>query len=396
MPHSKKEQELIQMIKRYVEGKASAEEIDFLSHYFDSFDNQPDVLATKSEEEKNVIGEKIWAKVMDRTVFQKKERAKVLSIARKRWYNVAAAASVILLVSLAIYFLKPTPSKEIAKNFAPVKQLKNDAVPGGNKAVLTLADGSTILLDSIGNGNLAQQGNSRVIKLNDGKLAYQLEEGKTQQAEKLAYNTVSTPRGGQYQLTLSDGSKVWLNAASSITFPTSFEGNKRDVTLSGEAYFEVAHNAKMPFHVKVGDMQVQVLGTHFNINAYGDDELIKTTLLEGSVKVTKGNSNILISPGEQARVDNSSSKITVKKDVDLDEVIAWKNGLFQFNKADIKTIMQQVSRWYNVNVLYQGNIPKREFSGKIQRDLNLSQLLDLLGKNKIHFKIEGQTLLIIP
>jgi ferric-dicitrate binding protein FerR (iron transport regulator) len=255
-----------------------------------------------------------------------------------------------------------------------------------------LANGKKIVLDSMSNGVVAVQSGAKILLKND-----QVSYNNTREAEAVSYNTMSTPRGRQYTLVLSDGSKVWLNAASSITFPTSFMGKERNVEITGEAYFEVAHDAERPFKVKVGDMQVQVLGTHFNVNAYEDEGDIKTTLLEGSVKVSKGNENTLIVPGEQAVILNSPSGvggITVKKDIDLDEVVAWKNGLFNFNNADLKTVMRQLSRWYNVNIIYTGEIPNRVFGGEMQRDLHLSQVLKLLEKNNVHFKIDGKNIVV--
>src|SRR6185312_1588485 len=195
---------------------------------------------------------------------------------------------------------------------------------------------------------------------------------------------------------LSDGSKVWLNAESAITFPTAFTGNERKVTIKGEAYFEVAHDASKPFQVTVNGMQVQVLGTHFNINAYEDDDYIKTTLLQGSVKVTKGNESVLIAPGEQAKVNNASGDIKIKKDVDLDEAVAWKNGFFYFSHADLQTVLRQFSRWYDVDVEYEGVLPKRLFEGKIQRSLNLSEALRILETNDVHFKIMGKKIEVTP
>jgi ferric-dicitrate binding protein FerR (iron transport regulator) len=270
--------------------------------------------------------------------------------------------------------------------------LLNDVAPGGNKAILTLANGSKIILSNAKNGALTQQGNTKVVKLDDGKLAYQPD--KTNAPIAVEYNTVSTPRGGQYQLTLSDGSKVWLNAESAITFPTSFTGKERKVSIKGEAYFEVAHDASKPFQVTVNGMEVQVLGTHFNINAYNDEGEMKTTLLEGAVKVSKVSVSKLIIPGEQAVVSLTEPIIVVQQ-ADVDEAVAWKNGLFHFDNADLQQVMRQLSRWYDVDVVYIGTIPKREFAGEMQRDLRLSQVLELLEKNEVNFKIQGKKIMVL-
>ncbi|HZW69216.1 MAG TPA: FecR domain-containing protein, partial [Hanamia sp.] len=266
--------------------------------------------------------------------------------------------------------------------------------PGGNKAILTLANGSQIILSNAQNGALAQQGNTKVVKLDDGKLAYRQDEITV--APVIEYNTVSTPRGGQYQLTLSDGSKVWLNAASAITFPTAFAGKERKVEIKGEAYFEVTHDASKPFEVTVNGMQVAVLGTHFNINAYDDEGNTKTTLLEGSVKVSKGNLHRIIVPGEQAVINNLSDIINVNNDANLDAVIAWKNGKFYFDHSNIRTVMNQISRWYNVDIEYSGNVSKI-FGGTISRNVSASNVFRILeATGGVHFKIEGKKVIVEP
>ncbi|MEO9145512.1 MAG: FecR domain-containing protein [Ginsengibacter sp.] len=295
-----------------------------------------------------------------------------------RWW--AVAASVLLILSVGYLFLVKQNKQQIAKIATQEKPI-HDIAPGGNRATLTLGNGNTINLDSAQNGSLAIQGNTQVVKLNDGQLAYQNENNSSATVQ---YNTITTPRGGQYQLTLADGSQVWLNAASSITFPTSFVGDTREVKITGEAYFEVAHNANMPFHVKVGNITVQVLGTHFNINAYEDEGVIKTTLLEGSVKVSEGKENVMIEPGEQAQIKNPSDKIIVKKDVDMEEVVAWKNGLFQFDNTNIQDIMRKISRWYDVEVVFEGDIPNTRFNGKIYRNVNASMVFKILEEGGIH------------
>jgi ferric-dicitrate binding protein FerR (iron transport regulator) len=260
---------------------------------------------------------------------------------------------------------------------------------------LTLSNRSDINLENVSNGTITKEGDTKISKLNDGQLVYNtLEEKPTQ----VLYNTVTTPRGGQYQLLLADGSKVWLNSASSIRFPVSFTGDARRVEVSGEAYFEVAKNASMPFKVDVaGKNEIEVLGTHFNINSYVDEGSIKTTLLEGSVKVTslKTQESKLITPGQQAQV-NTNGQIAINKKADLDKVMAWKNGYFNFDGADTRTVMQLLSRWYDVDVVYEGAIPQREWGGDIEKNLNLSQVLKILEKNNVHSKLEGRKLLVLP
>lgn len=316
-----------------------------------------------------------------------KKHSKVIPFAR--WW--AAAAILIALASTAYFLVNQNGTdsvSEIASQFSA-----QDVKPGGNRAVLTLADGSTIILDSVQNGLLSTQGSAQVVKLQNGNIVYQIEKGKEQ--KQLAYNTISTPRGGQYQLQLSDGSKVWLNAASSITFPSSFPGKDREVTITGEAYFEVAHDPGKPFHVIVDNMEVNVLGTHFNINAYGDNGDIKTTLLQGSVGVKYDHASVIIKPGEQVSAKEEGHTLKVIKGVDLDEVVAWKNGFFSFRHSCIRDITRQLSRWYNIDVEYDDDIRNQEFTGKIDRSLSLDEVLKILEKTGVRYRIEGHRKLII-
>jgi transmembrane sensor len=307
------------------------------------------------------------------------------------WIKVAVAACIILFISSFAYwfFQQPAKDKLIATAIAPHAK-QTPIKPGGNHAVLTIADGRTIVLDSVQNGNIVS-GNSK-IKKQGALLVYDgskpLKEGTV-----VTYNTLSTPRGGQYQLVLPDGSKVWLNASSSIHFPTAFTGNERNVELTGEAYFEIAKNKEKPFHVNVNGMQVEVLGTHFNVNAYADEGAIKTSLLEGSVKIKKGNVSGLLKPGQQGVLNKNSNNIEIKNE-DMNEVIAWKNGLFQFDGADIKTIMHEIGRWYDVEIVYAGKVPERRFEGKISRDAELSDVLKILELSNVKFSVQGKKIVV--
>ena len=311
----------------------------------------------------------------------------------KPFYKMWWAAAVVVLVAAGGYFLlNQHPRNDFAKAKPQSVPLQNDIAPGGDKAVLTLADGSRVVLDSAANGALTRQGNVTVIKLN-GQLAYN--KGGASQTEVL-YNTISTPRGGQYQLVLADGSKVWLNAASSLRFPTAFTGKERRVELKGEGYFEVAHDETRPFHVDVNDMDVQVLGTHFNINSYSDEPVIKTTLLEGRVMVTKAEKLVYLNPGQQAVLTPAEDNIKVDYNVDTEEVVAWKNGFFIFNNTPLETIMKQLERWYDVEVEYQGEVPKDRFNGNISRNNNLSEVLKVLEYSDIKFIVQGKTISVLP
>jgi len=328
-----------------------------------------------------------------------------------RRYRLAAAAAIIVVLlggGGAMLFLKAGGSKPVAAAAASKPIPGEDIGPGRNKAVLTLADGSTIDLDEAKDGTIAKQGNSKLVKLSGGQLAYQQSraggnqdsrgggtpgspEAGRPENPKTAFNTISTPKGGQFQLVLPDGSKVWLNAASSLKYPTVFSGKKRTVELRGEAYFEIAPNAAMPFTVNAGT-QIEVLGTHFNVMAYNDEQAVKTTLLEGRVKVHSGEQSVLLAPGEQARSNDNGALSTAT--VDTDEAIAWKNGLFRFNEATIEEVMRQVSRWYDVEVVYVNAVPKDLFRGEIYRNVNVSKVLKVLEVSGVHFTVEGKKILV--
>ena len=322
----------------------------------------------------------------DKPVQQEPVRKRVHLLQRYWW---AAACGVFIALGAYYYYHLASPPKPPAIAATP---LIKDIAPGGNRAMLTLSDGSQIPLDSAGNGVLAQQGNTRITKLSNGQLAY---DGSGSSADKVLYNTMSTPLGGQYKLILPDGTTVWLNAGSSIYYPTAFTGNERSVTITGEVYFEVAKNEKMPFFVKANNTTVAVLGTHFNINAYKDEASTNTTLLEGTVKVTTQQQQQTLAPGQQARVSTTRQAIQVVDHVDISQVIAWKEGFFSFNDADLPTVMRQLSRWYNVDVKYEGDIPQRVFTGEIGRNLTLSQVLKGLSKTRIRYRIENGNRIII-
>lgn len=334
----------------------------------------------------NADGLKMYDRVLATVKNREINYDKVHRIKFPKW---AAAASIILVIAATsgyVYLHNGPTDKVIVK--APV--FKSDIQPGGNKAVLTLANGTTILLDNAANGTLAKQGNASVQKLSNGQLVYNASKDKQ---EAVLMNTLSTPRGGQYQLVLPDGTKVWLNAASSITYPTAFFGAERIVSIVGEAYFEVVHNSKMPFKVKVGEQVVEDIGTSFNINAYTNESNITTTLLEGSVKINAYEHSQILKPGEQAKVTDDRT-IAVVHYADLDQTMAWKTGLFNFNYANLATVMRELERWYDIEVKYEGAIPQRTFQGKITRDLNLSQVVKLLNDVNVSCRINGKTLIV--
>lgn len=313
-----------------------------------------------------------------------------------------AAAAIVIGLGIGVYIWKA----EMKKTESGVAVKPVVISPGKNGAVLTLADGKQVVLDSLGNGVVADQNGTQVL-LKEGTLAY---ESAGAAKGEVAFNTMTTPKGRQFKITLPDGTGVWLNAASSISYPTAFTGNERKVTVTGEVYFEVVKNPRMPFKVSINNKAlVEVLGTHFNVNAYPNEASVKTTLLEGSVKVTpeagnqksevgsqRSEHSVVLKPGEQAEQSGAHSPLTIHHSPDLEQVMAWKNGLFNFEGASFKEIMQQLERWYDIEVVYEKGIPDIEFEGKMTRDVPLNDLLKMLERSAIHFRIEGRKLLVQP
>lgn len=308
------------------------------------------------------------------------------------------AALVLLLLGTGvwwIFFRRPATAPSVAQTVKPA----DVPAPAVNRATITLGNGHQVYLDSAGDGALAQQGGARVMKLASGQVAYQTSATSPVNGE-LVYNTLTNPRGSQsVSLTLADGTKVWLNAATSLRYPVAFIGADRTVEIIGEAYFEVTQDRNKPFKVRKGNTTVEVLGTHFNINAYDDEPVISTTLLEGAVKVnvqlSGGLASVLLQPGQQAQLSKENHLNKINK-VDLDEVVAWKNGSFQFKGASTQAVMRQLSRWYNVEVRYEGAVPEHRFVGKVGRDYNLSEVLAVLEASDVHFKIEGRRIIVRP
>jgi ferric-dicitrate binding protein FerR (iron transport regulator) len=307
------------------------------------------------------------------------------------WPRLAAAAAVIVMILAGIYALNNRHKAQqiIAAN----KPVTHDFAPGSNKVILTLSNGSKVELSDAKKGKVADESGTLINKTADGQISYAKQAGADHLKNQQLFNTAATPRGGQYQLVLSDGTRVWLNAASSVKYPVEFSGQERKIELTGEAYFEVAHDQKRPFRVVSNGQVVEVLGTHFNINAYDNEQAVKTTLLQGSVRIITGANSQMIKPGEQAQLKRGA--VTVK-DVDTDEAVAWKNGFFNFNDADVGTVMRQLTRWYDLEVKYEGSIPQRQFTGEISRNVTARQILDILSFKKIHYRIDGNTIVITP
>ena len=398
---------MLELARKWQEGTITSEEKLEFDRWYDAFDDTPEIGDAG-------LKEKMYKTIEER---EKIGRPVVVRMGRRTW---TVAAAVLLLLGAATWWYNQHPSRQ-----QPVvaKAQRTDApaiVPGSNKAILTLAGGEQMVLDSAKNGVLARQGATDVVKEKNGALSYQkpgagrsgagadstgAESGAagaapTGAAPTPLYNTITTPRGGQYAVTLPDGSKVWLNAASSIRFPTSFTGTTRNVEIKGEAYFEIAANKSMPFKVAVTYpngkvMDVEVLGTSFNIMAYEEEHLVKTTLIEGAVRVSHYSDEKILHPGQQAQLKPDGVLHTLNN-ADTGAAIAWKNGRTIFAGEDIQTIMRRVSRWYDIDVEYRGNITERKFTGGIARNSDISVLLKILELNQIHYSVEGKKIVLMP
>ena len=320
---------------------------------------------------------------------------KIIRFYQRQWLKVAVVF-VIASVCSVLYFKGHKNS--VMAPVAVKTQVGKPITPGRDKATLTLSNGKVIVLDTGSNGLIANDGKVNVYKSNKGRLVYNTLTAKGSQnipSSGPVYNVLSTPRGGEFQVVLPDGTKVWLNSASSLKYPSEFIGNERRVSLTGEAYFEVAKNKEKPFFVSVNNVEVKVLGTHFNIAAYMDDNDVTTTLLEGSVQIKKSNNLSVISPGQQAIVNNNTEAIKVRQ-ADIGKVMAWKNGYFIFYDEDLISIMKKVSRWYDVEVEYKGKFNNMRFGGTFYRFKSINELLSHMEQiDNIHFKIEGRRIIVM-
>ncbi len=385
------EQQLSKLIEKYLLGSASEEERLKVERWYESFDTYEEGF----EAEENMVSFlRSWLRVKEKIANTKSESKNLNGQTKyKSLYKWAAVAAILILLSGTYFLINKNEETGIAR-----QQIKNDFKPGGNKAILTLGNGQKIMLDSSSNGLLSMQGNTKVLKLNKGTLSYKEGSGRQKaesKQEKVTFNTISTPRGGKYEVVLPDGSKVWMNAGSSLRFPTSFVGNKRVVEMTGEAYFEIAQNEDMPFEVEVKGMIVKVLGTHFNIMAYEENKGVRTALLEGKVRVTTGEGQeVVLNPGQRAIWDMNGD-LAVEKIKNRQQIIAWKNGLFWFENSDINEVMKQLSRWYDVDIEIKGNIPDL-FTGSIPRELSFSEVFEVLQKTgSVHYEIEDNRKIVI-
>jgi transmembrane sensor len=378
------------LLDKYIAGEASLEEEQRLLNFYGSFQKKSEPV-----EEINDIGENIFEKIQDNILSVEDH-----SYSYKSHYikSISIAAVILMVISTGLYFYSNRLISE-PESFAEI-DVKNDISPGYNKAILTLSDGSMISLDDAANGLLASQGNIAITKTENGQIVYEknnVDKSKFMSNRSLI-NTIQTPKGGKYQIRLPDGSKVWLNSASTLSYPTTFSGKERKVQLKGEAYFEISTNKNVPFRVESDNQIVEVLGTNFNINSYDDEDYVKTTLLEGSVKVIlSSNSNEatrtkLLKPGEQSLTKSTQSSIRIEN-ADTEKAVAWKNGYFKFRNTPIKEIMREIERWYDVELVYEGKIPSDEFTGFISNDVKISAVLKIMEESGgVKFSVKGKKL----
>jgi transmembrane sensor len=373
--------EILALLQKYQEGVLSPEDQDKLDAWYWHKASNSNLQLSEYELEDS------YHDLKSRLPLQ--QEPKIISI----WARVAVAASIALVLGTGIfYFTKPK---------APVVQVvekPQEIAPGGNRGILTLSNGKQIILANISaKDTIAKEGEEVTIRMNaNGVITYVVNpNANTSKEEANSFNTLSTPTGGQYNIVLADGTKVYLNTVSSLKYPTRFNGDQRMVELEGEAYFEVAKNKDKPFIVKSGNQEIEVLGTHFNVHAYDNEPIVKTTLLEGSVAVRYKNQKTILKPGQQSNVSDNLNKIIVRE-VDTEAAIAWKNGRFKFDNADLKSVMKQLERWYGIKAEYRGDVSDVTFNGGTFMNKNLSEVLKVLELNNIKFKVEGKTVIVYP
>lgn len=380
--------EFLKIVTKYNQGNATAEEKAFLEAYDKLFDTQEDILNQINSVDKHNLKEGIRSYITQHL----EQEIPVKKASSWNWKWVAAS---ILIIFSAVALLYDFSGQNKTEHAETLDKKATVITPGSAQAVLTLANGKKIILNDESTGLLSKKAGVTITKNEDGILQYEVAANA-----EVAINTMTTPRGGQYQLVLSDGTKVWLNADSKIIFPTRFNGNERKVEVLGEAYFEVAKNKNKPFKVVSENQVIEVLGTHFNVNNYKDEVVAKTTLLEGSIKISalqngtiSKTSSQILKPSEQAQITKGRTEIDVVK-ADLQTAVAWKNGYFRFNRTDMESMMRQVARWYDVDVEYRGEISKDLFAGNLKRSDEIKEVLRILQLSKVNASIKGKTIII--
>ncbi|NML39747.1 DUF4974 domain-containing protein [Chitinophaga sp. G-6-1-13] len=387
MSQEKAQSRYEELAEKWLKGTITPEEAKEYAAWYNAGQDAPveipaSFAANEAEQE-----ERLWRKIAARTGFPD-HTATAAPLRRRRWWAAAAVTAAIVTAGYCWHHWQTkAPQPQQLATAIP------DALPGSDKAVLTLGNGQQIILDSAGNGTLAQQGGVHIVKKADGSILYVDQHSGT--IPDTLYNTMTVPKGGQYKLILPDGSRVWLNAASSLKYPVAFSNKERTVELNGEGYFEVAASAASPFHVKVRNTQIAVLGTSFNVMAYRDESNIQTTLLTGAVKVKQRTIERQIAPGQQAVVNNENGHISVGE-TETALATAWKDGQFRFSSNNIPMVLRQISRWYNIDIVYQGSIPQGHITGKVPRNMKLSGVIRILELSGVRCRQEAGRLLVFP
>lgn len=387
------EKEIKEIALKFFQGKATPEEEGLLHQWYESTDISNERLLIDRGENVDDVRERLFTSIQKSIKSQTKSKT-IHQLSRRKWVRMVAASLFLFLSTGVAYFYS---QNKIEEPIRYTKLLDGDVGPGGNNAVLELGDGIIINLDEAAIGELGSVGGMSIIKQSDGVLSIEISSGPNNEVAKI--NTIRTPAGGQYQVKLPDGTKVWLNASSCIKFPSAFAKEFREVTLYGEAFFEVAKvqnndNKRVPFFVLNKDQRIEVLGTQFNVYDY-EGEGIKTTLLEGSVRIYSllSNSSRLLKPGEQSQIVKGAIEINT---ADIETSLSWKNGDFVFNNEDLVTIMKKLERWYDIEVEYSSSVVPRKFSGAVSRSKNLSEVLKIMEfTGKVTFKIEGRRVMVM-
>ncbi len=374
---------LQELSDKWLRGDISAEELELLEKWYNQ--ESPETIKWEgADTDETELADRLFANI----VAAQQPKAEKLRLLRQSLLFKVAASLFVLFICAMFWVIPYLQHQQAANNNTAIKKTNQP----GNAAILTLANGKKVILNEASNGLLAKQGNTQVLKAGNGALVYSNASTGDVTAEP-QINSISTPVGGQYQISLADGSKVWLNALSTLKYPTAFTGKQREVELTGEAYFEVEKNKKMPFIVHFGQKaSIEVLGTHFNVMAYPDEKCMKATLLEGSVKVNNNSAEKIIVPGQQAELSESISVTNVN----AEESIAWKRGLFSFDRADTQNIMRQIGRWYGVEIAYQAAIPGNQLTGYISRSSSLPEVLKMLQISGLHTVLNNNKLTVLP
>lgn len=364
--------QIIEILTKYQNATCSDEELKLLDEWYDQLKISNQTISNQTINENDVV---IFTDSMLKEFREKVgQGVKIIPFYRQPIFRMFAAASVLFVIFFGTYFYLTQPSSKTLANQSIVK--KDVIAPSSSKATITLANGQIVELDAIGSGTLvASQGAVNVMKTEDGQIVYR------GTSKEIAYNTLYNPRGSKViSLRLNDGTIVWLNSQSSIRYPVAFVGEDRQVEITGEAYFEVAKNLSKKFIVASNGLNIEVLGTHFNVNSYNDNKNIKVTLLEGSVKIIKGGGTYILKPGQQAQVAN---EIQVFNGANIESVMAWKNGFFSFSGTSVEELMNILGRWYNVEIVFNKSIPNRQFGGQIATSANLSQVVKVLNESEL-------------